>query len=116
MHYSDGPATSLADIDGDALLVTKGTKWSYEREWRMLVPLRDAKRSLKFGGDKVYLFAFPPEALKAIMLGAHSTASLEASVRNLLNDRPELRHIHLSRALLDFDTRSLKVQWPDINE
>jgi hypothetical protein len=116
VHYSDGPATSLADIDGDALLVTKGTKWSYEREWRMLVPLRDAKRSLTFGGDIVYLFAFPPEALKAIILGAHATATLEVSVRNLVNDRPELRHVHLSRALLDFDTRSVKVEWPDINE
>lgn len=116
VHYSDGPATSLADIDGDALLVTKGTKWSYEREWRMLVPLREAKRSLTFGGDKVYLFAFPPEALKAIILGAHATATLEVSVRNLVNDRPELRHVHLSRALLDFDTRSVKVEWPDINE
>jgi hypothetical protein len=116
VHYSDDPATSLANIDGDALLVTKGTKWSYEREWRMLVPLRDATRSVKFGGDTVYLFAFPPEALKDIILGAHATATLEASVRNLLNDRPELRHIHLSRALLDFDTRSVKVQWTNINE
>ena len=116
VHYSDGPATSLANIDGDALLVTKGTKWSYEREWRMLVPLRDATRSLKIGEDTVHLFAFPPEALKGIILGAHTTATLEASVRNLLNDRPELRHVHLSRALLDFDTRSVKVQWPDINE
>lgn len=116
VHYSDGPATSLANIDGDALLVTKGTKWSYEREWRMLVPLRDATRSLKIGGDTVHLFAFPPEALRGIILGAHATATLEASVRNLLNGRPELRHVHLSRALLDFDARSVKVQWPDINE
>jgi hypothetical protein len=116
VHHSDGPATSLANIDGDALLVTKGTKWSYEREWRMLVPLRDATRSLKLGEDTVHLFAFPPEVLKGIILGAHATATLEASVRNLLNDRPELRHVQLSRVLLDFDTRSVKVQWPDINE
>lgn len=116
VHYSDGPAISLATIDGDALLVTKGTKWSYEREWRMLVPLRDATRSLKIGGDTVHLFAFPPEALRGIILGAHATPTIEASVRTLLNDRPELRHVHLSRALLDFDARSVKVQWPDINE
>jgi hypothetical protein len=116
VHYSDGPATSLASIDGDALLATKGAKWSYEREWRMLVPLRDAARSLKIGGDTVHLFAFPPEALRGIILGAHATATLEASVRNLLDDRLEFRHVHLSRALLDFDTRSVNVRWPDINE
>ena len=78
----------------------------------MLVPLRDATHSLKIGGDTVYLFAFPPEALTGIILGAHVTVTFEASVRNLLNDRPELRHVHLSRALLDFDTRSVKLQWP----
>lgn len=116
VHYSDGPANSLASLDGDALLVTKGTKWSYEKEWRMLVPLRDATRSLKIGGDMVYLFAFPPNALRGIILGAHATPAMEASVQNLLKARPELRHVHLSRALLDFDTRSVKVQWRDINE
>lgn len=116
VRYSDRTATSLAAIDGDAVLVTKGTTWSYEREWRMLVPLKDATRSLKIGGDTVHLFAFPPEALRGVILGAHSTATLEASVRNLLNDRPELRHVHLSRALLDFDTRSVKVQRCEINE
>jgi hypothetical protein len=116
VRYSDYPVVSLATIDGDALLVTKGTKWSYEREWRMLAPLRDATRSLKVGGDTVHLFAFPPDALKGIILGANATPILEAAVRNLLNGRPELRHVHLSRALLDFEARSVKVQWPDISE
>ena len=38
--YSDSPAISIAKLDGDALLVTKGANWAYEREWRMIVPLR----------------------------------------------------------------------------
>lgn len=116
VRYSDDPAVSLATVEGDALVVTKGTKWSYEREWRMLVPLRDATRSLKVGGDTVHLFAFPPDALKGIILGAYTTPTVEASVRSLLNDRPELRHVLLSRALLDFDARSVKVQWPNVDE
>ena len=82
----------------------------------MLVPLRDATRSLKFGGDTVHLFAFPPEALRGIILGAYATPAVEASIRNLLNDRSELRHVRLSRAVLDFTARSVNVQWPDINE
>ncbi len=113
VRYSDSPADSLATIDGDALLVTKGTKWSYEREWRMLVPLRDATRSIKVGDDAVHLFAFPPEALRGIILGAHATPTIEASIRKLLNDRPDLRHIQVARAVLDFDSRSVKVEWPD---
>jgi len=116
VHYSDGPAVSLATIDGDALLVTKGTKWSYEREWRMIIPLRDATRSLTIGGDTVHLFSFSPEALRGIILGAHTTLTIEASVQNLLNHRAELRHVRLSRATLDFNARSVKVQWPDVND
>jgi hypothetical protein len=30
---------SLASVDGDALLVTKGSHWDYGREWRMIGPL-----------------------------------------------------------------------------
>jgi Protein of unknown function (DUF2971) len=114
--YSDRPAVSMATLDGDALLVTKGTKWAYEREWRMIVPLKDAMRSLPVGRDTVHLFAFPPDAMRGIIIGAHATVDIEGSLQNLLNDRPELRHIHLSRAMLDLDTRSVRVLWPCAGE
>ncbi len=110
--YSDRPAVSMATLNGDALLVTKGTKWADEREWRMLVPLKDAPRSLPIGGDTVHLFAFPPDALKGIILGAHAAVAVETSLQNLLNDGPALRHVHLSRAMLNLDTRSVNVLWP----
>jgi hypothetical protein len=102
----------MATLDGDALLVTKGTRWAYEREWRMLVPVKDATRSLLIGEDTVHLFAFPPDALKGIILGAHAAVAIETSLQSLLNDCPALRHVHLSRAMLDLDTRSVKVAWP----
>jgi hypothetical protein len=114
--YSDRPAVSMATLDGDALLVTKGTKWVYEREWRMLVPLKDATRSLTIGGDTVHLFAFPPDALEGIIVGAHATVAIEAFLQNILKDCPELRHVRLSRAMLDLDTRSVKVLWPGAGE
>jgi hypothetical protein len=108
VRYSDDPPVSLANIDGDALLITKGTKWSYEREWRMLVPLRDATRSMPIAGDTVYLFAFPPDALLGVILGVNATPDTEAEVKNLL-DRPNLRHVRITRAILDLDSRSIKV-------
>ncbi len=113
VHYFDGSATSLVTIDGDALLVTKGTKWSYEREWRMLVPLKDATRSLTVGSDAVHLFAFPSEAIKGIILGANATTSTEELVGKILNDHPELHHVQLSRALIDYNARTVKVKWSD---
>lgn len=110
--YSDRPAASMVTLDGDAMLVTKGTKWSYEREWRMLVPLNDATRSLSFGEDRVHLFAFPPDALEGIVLGAHADVTTAAFLQKLLKDRTALNHVHLSRAMIDLDTRSVKVLWP----
>jgi len=113
VRYSDGPPVSLATIDGDALLITKGTKWSYEKEWRMLVPLKDATRSITIAGDIVHLFAFPPDVLRAVILGANATLDTETTVRDVLNDLPELRHVRLTRARLDLTSRSLKVSWAE---
>jgi len=112
VRYSDDPPVSLATIDGDALLITKGTSWSYEKEWRMLVPLSDATRSVPVGGDTVHLFAFPPDALRDVILGVNATLDTEAKVKNLLS-RPQLRHIRMRRAILDFDSRAVKVPPPE---
>jgi len=113
VRYSDDPPVSLATIDGDVLLITKGTKWSYEREWRMLVPLKDSTRSLRIAGDTVHLFAFPPDVIRGVILGANATPDTEAAVRDVLNDLPELRHVRLTRARLDLTSRSLKVTWAE---
>jgi len=113
VRYSSGPPVSLATVDGDALLVTKGAQWSYEREWRMLVALNDATRSLIVDGDTIHLFALPPDALTGIILGARATSATEAAVRDILDSRPELRHVCVTRAALDLGTRVVKIQWPD---
>jgi len=113
VRYSDDPPVSLATIDGDVLLITKGTKWSYEREWRMLVPLKDSTRSLRIAGDTVHLFAFPSDVIRGLILGANATLDTEVTVRDLLSGLPELRHIRLTRAKLDLNSRSVKVTWVD---
>lgn len=114
VHYSDAPSPSLASFEPDQLLITKGTRWSYETEWRMLAPLRDAAHSLTVQADKVYLFTFPADALRAIILGAHATPDTESSVRKILNDRAELGHVKLTRATIDLDARTVKIEWPDL--
>lgn len=103
------PTQSAADLDADAFFVSKGTNWAYEREWRMLAPLKDASRSIETPeGDLVYLYAFPNQALTNVILGARSTSRLEESVRSALR-HPNLRHVHLSRARLDSEGRRVVV-------
>ena len=105
------PAPSLASLDGGFFL-TKGKKWAYECEWRMLVPLKDATRSMTTAGDAVHLFEFPSDALRVIVLGAHATPALETSVRDLLGTRPALSHVNLLRAVLDLNKRRVRVFQP----
>lgn len=108
VRYSDDPPVSLSTIDGDALLITKRAQWSYEREWRMLAPLRHATRSIVVPGDTVYLFAIPSELLRGVILGVNATPAAEKEVKNLLN-RAELRHVRMTRAILDFDSRAITI-------
>jgi hypothetical protein len=116
VRYSDGPPLSLATMDGDALLVTKGSQWAYEREWRMLVPLSGATRSMPVAGDTVHLFAFPPAALTGIIFGARASSETEIAVRNAISRRAELRHMRLTRAILNLSTRTVNIGWLDTND
>jgi len=44
---------------------TKSTNWETEREWRMILPLKDANRVNK----ELYLFNIPPNAITEIVFG-----------------------------------------------
>jgi hypothetical protein len=114
VQYFDDSPVSLTTIDIDAVLVLKGTSWSYEREWRMLVPLNDPTHTVPVEGDIIYLYQFPSEALVGIILGAHATQNTETLVRNLLRDRADLRHIRWTRAVLNLETRSVAIPPLDV--
>src|SRR5437870_1337088 len=79
----------------------RASQWEYEREWRMLIPLSGATRSVPVVGDTVHLFALPPTALTGIILGARANFETETAVRNAISRRPELRHVRLTRAILN---------------
>jgi hypothetical protein len=111
LYKDTAPAPSLGSLDGE-FFVTKGSRWAYEREWRMLLPLKDATRSITTAGDTVHLFTFPSDALKYIVIGANATPTLEASVRELLSTSQVLSNVGLSRATLDHNQRRVRVPWP----
>lgn len=109
--YADLPgAPSALAVDGNALLVTKGTKWSYEQEWRMLAPLQDASRALDVAGDLVHLFSLPAKALVSVVLGARASAELEGLVHDAVHGSADLAHISVSRAALDLDGQRVCVR------
>ena len=109
--YADlPPAPSVLALDGNALFVSKAAKWAYEREWRMLAPLRDAKRYVEAAGDTVYLYSIPPDAIVSIVIGARAAATLETSVRETLRTSAGLSNVCVSRALLDLERQRVRVR------
>lgn len=108
--YADTPpAPSALGVDGNALFITKGTRWSYEREWRMLAPLEESACCIQIGGESVHLFAVPPEAFASVVLGARATAELEHSVRAALRANTHLSHVSVWRAAFDIDSQRVCV-------
>ena len=108
--YADiPPAPSILTIDGNAMFVTKGTKWAYEREWRMLAPLQDSSRCVKAAGDSVHLYSFPPDALTSIVIGARAGTTLEDSVRKILCANASISSVAVSRAALDLEGQRVHV-------
>lgn len=108
--YSDEPATSsLLETDGDAVFITKGKNWEYEREWRMLAPLASATRRLSVGGDTVFLFAFPSNALESVILGARAELGLETTIRELFREDKEFSHVKILHSELNCDDQRVRV-------
>jgi len=60
--------------------LAKSDHWAYEREWRMAVPLDSADETVRAGGRTVHLFRFPPEALKAVVVGCRASEDTVSAI------------------------------------
>ena len=109
--YADlPPARSIRDVSGDAILVTKAARWSYEREWRMLAPLGDATRQIEADGEIVYLFPIPPEAIVSVVIGAHAGATLDNGIHRACRADTLLSQVDVSQAILDLDSQTVQIR------
>ncbi|MEJ8827108.1 hypothetical protein WKW80_34830 [Variovorax humicola] len=59
---------------------TKGTTWSYEKEWRMIKYLPTADEVQTIDGKKIHLFNVPVEAIKDVLIGAKTSSAARDSV------------------------------------
>lgn len=94
VNYRDTrPSGVLTDLDGSDVFLTKCSTWSYEREWRMFMPLADADSIIETHLAKIYLYRIPSDAIVGIILGARASEQLIEKVRNFINRSPELSHV-----------------------
>ena len=99
---------TLIDLDGDDLLITKDKSWTYEDEWRILVPLESADKVLDVDNDKIFLFEVPPSAITAIILGGRTSSSLHEELKCCLESL-DMQHIKLKRAELNITNQQIQV-------
>jgi hypothetical protein len=67
---------------GLAWFFTKHTKWRDEKEYRMLADLRTADARIRKGDEEIFLFEFPFDSVKEIILGCKMTNEN----RNMIKD------------------------------
>lgn len=92
--YRDArPAGPLSGFDGTDMFLVKSTHWSYEREWRMFLPLAEAAKVVDSQQGKAYLFQLPPSAIASIILGARASAELRDAVTQAVQTIPDLGHV-----------------------
>ena len=101
IEYRDAPPViNLMNTNGSELFFVKSSKWTYEAEWRMLLPLSDATKVIDKEPYAIHLFNFPVKAIKSIILGARSSNDTKSIIRSLLSQR-DYSHIELCKAQLD---------------
>lgn len=93
---------SLADLDGEAFLLSKGPRWAYERELRMVLPVDPASPTFVGpGGDAIHLRDFPPDAVECVIVGARGTPGLRRALADLVASDGRYGHVRLQQAVLD---------------
>ena len=96
IKYLDDQNDELFD-DLQAAFSSKGTDWSYEREWRINCAMKQIDKTVDLGTDKIHLRAFPPEIVTAVILGSKATADTGDRIRDVLNRK--YPHAKLQRAI-----------------
>lgn len=104
----DERGRTLMDLDGDDILVTKGSSWAYEREWRILFQLKNATQKLTVSDDEIFLFEYPPEIVSKVIIGAKASKELKSGVLEYLSKQfPS--NVEVYEAALDMGTQRVVI-------
>lgn len=100
VYQQSRPSLILSKTDGIEVFLTKGSEWSYETEWRMLMPLPEASQIIGQGIYAIHLFAFPSTAIKGISFGCRMPANKKQEIRQLIRSSINLTHIKTREAMI----------------
>ncbi|WP_332763127.1 DUF2971 domain-containing protein [Pseudomonas koreensis] len=92
------PEVTLSQTNEEEFFLTKSDHWEYEAEWRMMLPLSEADKTLDMAGEKICLFEFPVNAVKSVVLGAKMPEGLSMAVIEKLRSNNAYKNVSLFRA------------------
>ena len=92
------------------IFFTKSKEWKYEEEWRILLPLTDAKKSIKAKPYKIYLFSFPLEIIKGIFCGCRMTQYQKDKIKKTIKKNTKCSHIKVFQAYTEEKTFALRFE------
>lgn len=98
-YVKNPPARTWKQLNGADVLYTKNVEWAYEREWRIIRPLKDGT---EVSAGK-FCFDVPPDAVRSIIFGCRTTSVLEKEIRDHVAANANLQHVRFKRAKLTGD-------------
>jgi hypothetical protein len=109
VSYADHPSSDyLAELKAHEILYTKGKKWDYEREWRIIRPLAESSTSPSEG---VFLFDLPVTVMTGVIAGLRTSGASLNELRRIRQGNPELARLRIGRILEVKNSHTLQVVW-----
>ena len=94
------PDNEFIESIAQQILYTKSEDWANEKELRLICNLSEFDKKISIEGQEIYLFSFPPIAIKAIYIGVNASISTIETIENILkNDGYE--HVNILHGELD---------------
>jgi Protein of unknown function (DUF2971) len=84
----------------EQILMTKSVEWSYEQEWRMVLPLDDQSGYPHSALGELHLFPIPGDAVSGIVLGHRCNGSTRQDVLSAIQANVSLAPVALRQALI----------------
>jgi len=96
--------------DGQEILYAKNPEWSYEKEWRMVLPLQDANEIIEKEDVRIHLFQFPPEALQEVIFGCRVAVNQRTEILSYMRAEKGYNHVQVFSADLDEQSRAITLK------
>lgn len=88
IDYSEEHLSTIAA----KLFFTKGIQWAYEREWRMIKPLKEANKIIKNPAGNIHLFALPSTCITGVIFGHKMNPDVRREIIELLTSNEKYEH------------------------